>query len=147
MEPSPIRVLLNISCKSCHWQTACESPEEIVKIAIDAIQKNNWLSPNASASLKHTLLVTEKWTPQVFIVFDLFNDSYDPDTAHLPDRNDLPVFPIYISRKGEKETIDLGARSQEIDNLVNADVRAVLMGRDRQAGLKLVKLSLVFGLD
>lgn len=29
------------------------------------------------------LVVVEKWSPRIFLVVDLFNESYDPDLAHL----------------------------------------------------------------
>lgn len=129
MGDTAIRVLVSVSSKSCHWQTACKSPEEIVQLTIDAIQKNNWLSLKTTTTttppLKPMLLVTEKWIPRVFIVFDLFNDDYDPDTAHLPGRNDLPVLPIYFSKKEGQESMDLGPQSHLISDKVNKSVYTV----------------------
>ena len=57
------------------------------------------------------ILVKERWTSRLWIVFDIFNNSYDPDTAYLP---------VTMVSFGEKDTI---STNKAIEAKVNNSVR------------------------
>lgn len=63
------------------------------------------------------MLVKERWTSRLWIVLDVFNTSYDPDCAHLPEKNDLPVSMVSLSEK------DAVTTSEFIQDKVNRAVR------------------------
>ncbi|KAH7175790.1 hypothetical protein EDB81DRAFT_633139 [Dactylonectria macrodidyma] len=65
-------------------------------------------------------LATERWDLRTFIVFDMLHDSYDPDKAHLPGQDDLPVISVFF---GLKESASIAGRP--ITNKVNSDIRAI----------------------
>jgi hypothetical protein len=75
-------------------------------------------TPNDPCAIK--FLATERWDIRTYIVFDVFHDSYDPDNAHLPGENDLPVISVFLS---QKESASIAGRP--IANKVNRDIRAL----------------------
>lgn len=79
------------------------------------------LSPNAIHDRSAVMfLAKERWDSRIFIVFDVFHDTYDPDTAHLPGHGDLPVISVCFDRK---ESASIAGTPMK--NQVNVDIRAL----------------------
>ncbi|KJZ68999.1 hypothetical protein HIM_11615 [Hirsutella minnesotensis 3608] len=68
---------------------------------------------------KPRLLVKERWTARTFVVFDLFNNSYNPDTAHT-DQDEISVIQVSLS---EKESVNLAATG--VRKIINNKVREI----------------------
>jgi len=120
-ESAARRVLIVVSRKSRHWLKAWTSSEELITIALGVLQQDELISSDAqSDSSVIKLLATERWDLRTFIVFDIFHDTYDPDTAHLPGHNDLPVISVFLGRH-EKASI----AGKPMENKVNNDIRAL----------------------
>lgn len=66
------------------------------------------------------VLAKERWDLRTFIVFDIFHDTYNPDTAHLPGQNDLPVISVFLS-KSESASV----AGTPMMNKINSDIRAI----------------------
>lgn len=115
------RVVIIISKRSPHWRNAWVSDEGIVTIALRLIQEKQLIPvdvQNCTSTVK--VLAKERWDLRTFIVFDIFNDTYDPDTAHLPGQNDLPVISVFLSRN--ESASEAGT---PMLNKVNSDIRAI----------------------
>lgn len=52
-----------------------------------------------------------------FVVFDMFHDSYDPDAAHL-DQKDLPVIGVYLSSKESVSFVQSGKIGRHLALLI-----------------------------
>ncbi|KAJ2891079.1 hypothetical protein MKZ38_000946 [Zalerion maritima] len=87
------RVFISVSRKSSHYDSAWDSPNPVVRFALQVVKDCNLLSYNKLPTPR--LLAKERWQ-RIHIVFDIFNDSYDPKTAHLAGQNDLPVVAVYL---------------------------------------------------
>ncbi|KAH8669289.1 hypothetical protein BGZ61DRAFT_460732 [Ilyonectria robusta] len=114
------RVFISISRKSHYWPRAWESSEEMIEVAVDHIKKNDPAALSADGALEPMFLVKERWPSQVWIVFDVFNDAYDPANAHLPGRNDLPVITVSL---GERDVVI--SASNVMEDRVNKAVQDV----------------------
>lgn len=112
------RVFVSISNKSCHWSRAWESSEAIIELAVAYIKKSDPAALNAEKALEPTFLIRERWTSRIWIVFDLFNNAYDPENAHLPEHNDLPVTMVSF---GERDVVS--PASTIIEDRVNKAVQ------------------------
>ena len=102
---SAVRLLLIVLKSNPHWSQSCLSTEDILPIALEALRKNQLISPGRTDSPEGTeiplrLLVKQQWHLRVLIVFDLFNKNYDVKLGHLPEHNNLPAFVVYFSGKG-----------------------------------------------
>jgi hypothetical protein len=72
------RALIIVSRRSPHWPKAWTLSEELVTIALGVMQKKQ-LIPLDVQSNNHsaiTFLAKERWDLRMFIVFDLFHDTY-----------------------------------------------------------------------
>ncbi|KAJ2904909.1 hypothetical protein MKZ38_006950 [Zalerion maritima] len=115
------RVFVSVSPKSRHWPKAWESSEEMIEVALAKIKENDPTALSAGGGvLNPTFLVKERWTSQIWIVFDIFNDTYDPGDAHLPGRNDLQVIIVALS---ERDVVTVA--SKLIEDRVNKSVQQV----------------------
>ncbi|CCF43617.1 hypothetical protein CH063_03117, partial [Colletotrichum higginsianum] len=76
------------------------------------------ITPNDPDAVK--LLATERWDIRTYIVFDVFHDTYDPDTAHLSAEDHLPVISVFLSQKDSA-----GIAGMPMANEVNSDIRAL----------------------
>lgn len=115
------RVLIVVSPASRCWSKAWTSSKELITIALRVLQQEELIPSDAhSDSSPITLLATERWDLRTFIVFDIFHDTYDPDTAHLPGCNDLPVVWVFF---GRDERANVAGKPME--NKVNNDIRAL----------------------
>ncbi|KAJ0158284.1 hypothetical protein CTA2_11936 [Colletotrichum tanaceti] len=121
-ERTPRRVVVAVSRKSPHWAKAWASGEEMVALALRLMEEKHLippgLTPDDPCAVK--LLATERWDIRTYVVFDVFHDTYDPDTAHLPGENDLPVISVFLGR-----TESAGIAGRPMANKVNSDVRAL----------------------
>lgn len=115
------RALLVVSPTSRHWSQAWTSSKELIPIALRVFQEEELIPTDLhSDSSQITLIATERWDLRTFIVFDMFHDSYDPDMAHLPGCNDLPVVCVFFGRN--EKAIRAG---KPLENKVNKDIRAL----------------------
>jgi len=115
----PKRVFVSVSRKSPYWSKAWTSSEEVISVVLRLMRENNLvaLDTNDDPS-QHLFLVKERWDKRTFIVFDIFNNTYNPDNAHLPGQNDLPVISVFLHRN-ESANIAGGL----IANQVNKELR------------------------
>jgi len=97
----PTRVVVHASRKGQHWTKAWESPEAVIDIALGLVKESN-LVPLDSAMPLPRFLVKERFDARTFVVFDIFHDLYDPETAH-EDQTCLPVVLVYL---GEKQSVN-----------------------------------------
>lgn len=117
------RVLILVSRKSPHWVAAWESSEELVTIALNILEEKGFLPSSDAAGNNHSeirFLAKERWDLRTFIVFDIFHDTYNPDTAHLAGQDNLPVILVSF---GKKETASVAGTPMR--NKVNSDIRAL----------------------
>jgi len=117
-EIQPTRVVVNASNKGQHWAKAWDSPEEVINIALGLIKESNLISLD-DEPLEPRFLVKERWNARTFIVFDIFHDLYDPDTAHI-DQKDLPVILVYLS---EKKSVNLAVGG--MGKVINDKIREI----------------------
>ncbi|KAM7188714.1 hypothetical protein V8F33_010484, partial [Rhypophila sp. PSN 637] len=117
------RVLIVVSRTSHHWSKAWTSSKELITIALRVLQQEELIPSYVhSDSSSITLLATERWDLRTFIVFDIFHDTYDPDMAHLPGHNDLPVVWVFF---GRDERAGANIAGKPMENKVNNDIRAL----------------------
>jgi hypothetical protein len=109
----PIRIFVSISPKSSLHDAAWESPDTIIQAALDLVRKHD-LVAGAPAP---RLLAKERWH-RIHIVFDIFNDDYEPDKAHLSGQNDLPVIAVYLSDQERA-----GIANNALAKRVNEEIR------------------------
>jgi hypothetical protein len=115
------RVLIVVSRKSPHWIKAWTSSEELIVSAIEVMLEKQLIpSDTRDDPSTITFLAKERWDWRTFVVFDMFHDAYDPDSAHLPGHNDLPVISAFF---GQKVSASIAGRPME--NKVNSDLRAL----------------------
>lgn len=113
------RLFINISNKSPYYQKAWDFPDGIVDVAVDTVIGNNLLSSRPLAS---RILLLERWN-RLFIVIDVNHDAYDPDTAHLPGRDELPVIEVHLSRRQGIDTASASTARIELQQKVNEAIR------------------------
>ncbi|GJC94549.1 hypothetical protein ColKHC_03375 [Colletotrichum higginsianum] len=87
--------------KSPYWAKAWVSGEELIALALRLMEEKHLISPNITPNDPDAvkLLATERWDIRTYIVFDVFHDTYDPDTAHLSAEDHLPVISVFLSQK------------------------------------------------
>lgn len=110
-------VFVSILVRSGYWLRAWDHSEEVINAAVVCIKDNGAAVFSADMPPRLRMLVKERWTKRLWIVFDIFNDAYDPDKAHLLKMNDLPVIMVSLS---EKDVITI---SKLIEGKVNDSVR------------------------
>lgn len=114
------RVIISVSSKSPYWSEAWESSFEVCQVALELIEKSKLISFDTGELPKSKFLVKERWNVRTFVVFDIFHDAYDPDEAHLPGHNDLPVIVVYLGQK-----TSTSVASSLVEGEVNRRVREI----------------------
>lgn len=100
MEQRPLRVLVIVSNKNATlWERSWSASEDILPVALGALEENHLLSSNPTENLEMKLLAKQRWQTRVFLVFDISNTSYDAALGHLPEHNMLPVSIVHLSEK------------------------------------------------
>lgn len=115
------RIVVIISKRSPYWWNAWVSDEEMVTIALRLMREKQLIPLNVqNCTSTIRVLAKERWDLRTFVVFDIFNDTYNPDTAHLPGQNDLPVISVFL---GKNESASVAGTP--MINKVNSDIRAI----------------------
>jgi hypothetical protein len=70
---------------------------------IDAALETLQIRHEDATPLQH--LVTKYWGMATFLVFDLWNPSYDYNTAHLVENNQLQVQAVHLRRVKNETTV------------------------------------------
>ncbi len=117
-EPQPTRVVVHASTKGQHWTKAWESPEDVIEIALGLVKESGLAPPDSHKPLPR-FLVKERYNTRIFVVFDIFHDLYDPDTAHI-DLTNLPVILVYLGK-----TQNVRSVGSAMCNVINKLVRDV----------------------
>ena len=68
-------------------------------MALDEIREGNLTPPSLLDAPSVRLLAGHKWQSVVFIVFDIGNEGYNSESAHLPEQNNLPVMIVHLRRR------------------------------------------------
>jgi hypothetical protein len=116
---NPKRVAVIISRRSPHWASGWAASNALIPIALGLIRENDLLGVPVDPAAA-TLLATERWDTRTIVVFDIFHDTYDPDTAHLPGTDDIPVISVFL---GRKEVASIAGKP--LADRVNRDIRAI----------------------
>ena len=114
------RVLISVGSKSSYILEAWDQPEKMIKMTLGLLDKEMMLSPTYSTDVLY--VARERWGPRTHIVFDIFNVAYDPDSAHLEGRNDLPVITVFFTRE---EDVTVSTAGMPIANHVNKEIRDI----------------------
>ncbi|KAL4887993.1 hypothetical protein BDV59DRAFT_189545 [Aspergillus ambiguus] len=120
VEDTPLRVLVIISDKSTYWERSWCASEQILPAAYQILKDNNLIHYPHSHQPKMRLLAKQRWQTRVFLVFDIANTSYDPEVAHLPENNKLPVVIVRLSQK-----VHAYPANPPAQNKVNKDIARV----------------------
>lgn len=112
------RVLILVSRKSPHWVAAWDSSDDLVTNALNILEEKGFIPSDSHSATR--FLAKERWDLRTFIVFDIFHDTYNPDTAHLAGQDNLPVILVSF---GKKETASVAGTPMR--NKVNSDIRAL----------------------
>lgn len=116
----PLRVLVIISNKNPYWAQSWSDSEEILPSTYQILKENNLMQGPSSHQPELRLLAKQRWQTRVFLVFDIANASYDPQTAHLPEQNNLPVAIVRLSQK-----VQAYQANPPTQNKVNNDIARV----------------------
>lgn len=119
----PRRVFVAVSRKSPSYDDAWDSPEKTIRDAVHLLQERRLL-PREAAAPTPRFLAKERWH-RILIVFEVFHDAYNPDDAHLPGRNDLPVIAVSFSAKHGQQVHTESAREADprLQDQVNTQIR------------------------
>src|SRR5437868_15263469 len=97
--PEPKRVFVSVSSKSPYWPKSWTSSEEVIGAALRLVMEEGLIEPGIhDASSEWLFMAKERWNTKIFIVFDMFNDTYNAENAHLPGQNDLTVISVYLGK-------------------------------------------------
>lgn len=110
-----------VSRNSPDWQSAWEATEALVVMALRLLQEKQLIPRNVqdlTADIR--VMAKERWGLRTFIVFDMFHYTYNPDTAHLPGQDDLPVISVYVGKSASASMAGTPTK-----NKVNSDIRAI----------------------
>lgn len=105
----PWRVLVSVSSRNPHYSEAWTSCQEVINIALQLIREKSLIAFDADDP-RYQVLATERWNMRVYIVFDIFNELYDPDTAHLPGQNDISVISVFLHGSGSRMRVSQASR-------------------------------------
>lgn len=127
---APQRIVVSISRRSSYWSTARESSEEVISYVLRLLGEDDLVLDKYDDPASCLFLAKERWDQRTYIIFDIFHTSYEPDTAHLPDRNSPPVTLIHLGRTGKKVhaapvpiTKKVNRKHEEIHNLTGLGSR------------------------
>ncbi|KAI6350993.1 hypothetical protein MCOR25_010226 [Pyricularia grisea] len=113
--PTPIRVAVAVSSKSPHWTTAWEHPDEIIQMATKYLREKDIIKTDDSTPF---FLAKERYATRIMLVFDLFHESYDSESAHVAEQNKLSVSMVSLSTE-----IVLVNTTRYIQDEVNESIR------------------------
>lgn len=104
------RIFVSISSQSQYWTQASQSAEAMGGVALDILQKNGFLTHSAVPRF----VAEERFTTRTHLIFDIFYNNYQPETAHLPGQGDLPVLRVSLSKGQGADR--LGSQAQRMVN-------------------------------
>lgn len=91
------------------WSQSRSSTDDILLLALAALQENHLIQQQDYKTLPVNLLIKEHWRVRIFIVFDICNTEYDAALGHLPEHNTLPVLVVHFGKSGVRcRTAELG---------------------------------------
>jgi len=114
------RVFVSVSSKSSHYNSAWDSPDSIVRFALQVVKDSNLRSWDELPTPR--FLAKERWQ-RIHIAFGIFNNTYDPQTAHLAGQNDLPVIAVYLTGKSANDDNNALMASASLEEEVNQTIR------------------------
>ncbi|KAI1496263.1 hypothetical protein F5X99DRAFT_82116 [Biscogniauxia marginata] len=114
------RVFVSVSPKSSHNGTAWGFPDSTVQFALQLIKESQLLLDDEFP--RPLILAKERWH-RIHIAFDIFNDNYDSSTAHLADRNDLPVIAVSLGGNGHDDQNKASIAPSSLQQEVNQTIR------------------------
>ncbi|KAF4417692.1 hypothetical protein CGGC5_v017008 [Colletotrichum fructicola Nara gc5] len=98
------RVVVSIKRSSNYGEIAWENPTETIDTVLESLKGQGWVPSETKNEQPDVRLIISKITSQeTLILFDLFHDGYDFETAHLYGQ-DLPVLLVAMGRRGHKGT-------------------------------------------
>ncbi|KAL1845444.1 hypothetical protein VTK73DRAFT_557 [Phialemonium thermophilum] len=102
--PGAKRVLIVVSRTSNYWAEAWTAPANLMSTSLRLLQDQELIPPTTLDDPSAvTFVAKERWDVRTFLVLDIWHAAYDPDTAHLPGQNELPVVVVSFGR-GEAAT-------------------------------------------
>jgi len=114
------RVFVSVSPKSSHFNSAWDSPESVIRFALQILKDSNLSSWDTPPS--HRFIAKERWH-RIHIIFDIFNDAYTPQNAHLPGENDLPVIAVSLSGTSYDDQNKISTAPTNLRDEVNQTIR------------------------
>lgn len=117
------RVLVKVSRRSPSpsYDDAWKFPEKIIHAAVNLMRECHFLPPDSAPN--PLFVAKDRWSNATRIVFDLFHDTYNPDDAHLPGQNDLPVIVVYFTSKGKANPQSIQKAKAGVEVEVNKTIR------------------------
>ncbi|KAE8150250.1 hypothetical protein BDV25DRAFT_172289 [Aspergillus avenaceus] len=119
-EQKPLRVLVTISHKSTYWEQSWSASEDLLPVAFEVLKSNQLLRGSYSHQPTIKLLAKQRWATQLFLVFDIANTSYDPETGHLLEQNQLPVAIVRLGK-----TVQAYSAGPPVQNKINKDIARI----------------------
>ncbi|KAI0477271.1 hypothetical protein GGR56DRAFT_636565 [Xylariaceae sp. FL0804] len=136
------RIFVRITDRHAAYEYAWDSPDRVIQAALDLVRKQQDLIPRAAAAAAAAaplllLLAKERTPSRVDIIFDVCNDAFDPERAHLPgEHNDLPVVAVFLGG-GRGRAVGVGLVNTDTDTDIDSEraarADAGLEGRVNQA--------------
>jgi hypothetical protein len=90
------RVLLMVSKTSPLYSQSWASTDKILPAALDALRSSRLIEQD-TMDIPKRFLMKQRERIRDFIMFDIFNNSYNPALGHLP-KNNLPVLVVHFSK-------------------------------------------------
>lgn len=103
------RILISISINSRLYEKAWSASEELILLALEVLRKKQLRPLDVDDESAARLVATERCGLRTMTVFDIWYDSYSPDTAHLPGRDSLPVLIVSLGRSETASKVILPA--------------------------------------
>lgn len=99
------RVVVNVSRSSNYRELAWETPTEFIDTVLEILKGQGWVPLETKTQQPDVRLIISKITRrETLILFDLFHDGYDFETAHLYGQ-DLPVLIVALRRGGHERIL------------------------------------------
>ncbi|KAI0905747.1 hypothetical protein F4823DRAFT_632396 [Ustulina deusta] len=114
------RVLVVVSCRHGLYATAWDSPEKVIEIAIGVLKEKGLLPIDTCELSDARLIAKDRWSVVTYLVFDIFHTTYDPVTAHIVGKNDLPLLAVWAGKPHKAM-----AATKGLELKVNEDVRDI----------------------
>ncbi|KAI0532260.1 hypothetical protein GGR58DRAFT_507635 [Xylaria digitata] len=113
------RVLVIVPSRHSAWSTAWDKPEKVIEIALEVLKEKGLIPIDRCELSDARFIAKERWTAVTYLVFDIFHTAYDPVTAHIAGRNDLPLLAVWIGNHTAM------AATKGLEMQVNEDVREI----------------------